>query len=51
MLDTLLEPPLVDHEAANRARARLEAILAQPARRLQAADGAELTRQLADALG
>ena len=51
MLDTLLEPPLVDRATATRARARLEAILAQPARRLQSTDGAELTRQLADALG
>ncbi len=51
MLDTLLAPPLLEQDAAGRARARLEALLAEPPERLQAAEGAELARRVAEALG
>ena len=50
LLDTLIEPPLFEAEAAGRARARLEALLAEPPERLQAADGAKLARRLVEAL-
>jgi hypothetical protein len=50
MLDTLLAPPLFEEEAANRARARLDALLTQPAQRLQAASGTDIARRLAEAL-
>jgi hypothetical protein len=50
MLDTLLAPPLFEEEAANRARARLDALLAQPPQRLQAASGTDIARRLAEAL-
>jgi hypothetical protein len=50
MLDTLLQPPLVEPQAAALSRARLDAILAEPPARLQAMDGPELTRRLAGVL-
>jgi hypothetical protein len=50
MLDTFLGPPLLEEDAAARARSRLEALVAQPPERLQAAQGVELTRGLAQAL-
>jgi hypothetical protein len=50
MLDTFLGPPLLEEDAAARARSRLEALVSQPPERLQAAQGVELTRSLAQAL-
>ena len=50
LLDTLIEPPLFEADAAGRARARLEALLAEPPERLHAADGAKLARRLVEAL-
>jgi hypothetical protein len=46
LLDTVLEPPLLDEEHARRAQMRLDALLSWPIDRLQAASAAELVRRL-----
>jgi hypothetical protein len=51
LLDTLLVPPLLDGPIAQRAQADLEALLAEPADRIQALDGPELVRRLVGSLG
>jgi hypothetical protein len=46
MLDTLLEPPLLDPERASTARARLEALLELPIEQLRRLPGRELVNRL-----
>ena len=50
LLDTCLQPPLFSQDAAARARARIEALLAEPPEWLQSAPDAELVRRVLEAI-